>query len=761
MQLDKRWNFKDLEEKYKQEYKYWFGEGNRGIFVIDTPPPYPAPLWHIGAALSYVLQDFIARSKRKLGYKVVFPCGFDGNGLPIEFYLEKYEKVKFGSIPREEYLKLCRQKLDEWRAKMKEILRNLLISMDFDNQYNTDDPDYRAFTQLTFAKVWKKGLVYEGEYPVNYCPKCKTPIADAEIERKKVKGKLVYLKFKVKETGEDLIIATTRPELLAACKVVIVHPEDERYKHLHYKTAIVPYYNTEVKIIPHKAANPEFGTGAVMICSFGDWVDVQIFRELGLEPVKIIDEDGRLLVEPVKGLKTKEARERIIEFLKEKGYVVKVEEIEHDVPVHERCETEIEIIPMKEYYLKQVEFKEDMKKLANELKFYPERYRQNLINWIESVSIDWPISRRRWYATEIPVWKCEKCGYIYVPEDGKYHQPWKEEMTCPKCGAKMKGEERVFDTWMDSSVSILYVLNKYAKEFGFRDYEEFLRKAITLRPQGYDIIRTWLYYTLLRTYQLTGTKAFDEVVINGMGLDKHGRKMSKRYGNVIYPEEMIEKYGADTLRFWFAMEVQVGEDYRINEQKIAGIAKFFNKLWNVARYISQYPKPENFDESKLKPTDKWIVEEAKRLENFAIEAFEKYEFFRVARELYNFVWDKFANHYIELTKARARQGDESVYYALYYVLETILRILNVFAPATTNYLYRIFFGEDADSKPLEYKGKVNYNILWKGEKLMEFNNLVWKTKAEKGIKLKDPIGMNIPKELEEFKEDLVALHKLE
>jgi len=334
------YNPKEIEQWYKENYKYFFGEGDK-ILIIDTPPPYPAPLWHIGAALSYAFQDFIARGFRKLGYKVIFPEGFDGNGIPIEMYLEKYEKIPFGSIDREEK---CRQILDSWREKMDKILKDLLLSMDFEHRYNTDDPEYRALTQKTFAELWEKGLIYEAEYPINYCPHCKTAIADAEIERKIKKTKLVYIKFKIKDSDDYITVATTRPELLGACKAIIVHPDDERYKKYHNKIAIVPYYNREIPIIPHKMADPNFGTGAVMICSYGDWVDVQIFRELQLKPEKIIDENGRLTIEPVKGLTTKEGREKMIEVLKQLGVVEKIEEIEHSVPVHERCETEIEII---------------------------------------------------------------------------------------------------------------------------------------------------------------------------------------------------------------------------------------------------------------------------------------------------------------------------------------------------------------------------------------------------------------------------------
>ena len=752
--MDKRWDFKFVEEEYKKNKKRWDSKGEKIVF-IDTPPPYPAAVWHIGAVLSYTLQDFMARSLRKLGYKVVFPCCFDGNGIPIELYLEKYEKVYPTNYSREEFIKKCREVLDKWRSNMKNILVDYLCSMDYDNIYNTDDPKYREFTQNTFRKLWKEGLIYKGKRPSLYCPKCKTVIGESEVEHKTEKSKLVYLKFKIKDTNEYIIIATTRPEYLGACRLILVHPNDERYTKFHGKKAIVPLYNTEVEIKPHPNANPEFGTGAVMICSFGDWSDVQIFREFGLEPVEIIDLDGKFRIGPIKGLTTKEAREKIIEVLEREGFVEKIEEIEHDVPIHERCETEIEIIPIEAYFLKQLEFGEDLKKVVKYIKFFPGRYTQNLINWIDSLKTDWPISRNRYYATEVPVWVCEKCGYIDLGEG--YVKPWQEEKDCPKCGAKMKGEVDVLDTWMDSSISILYLVKSYCERNNL-DWRTTFKKAITIRPQGYDIIRTWLYYTILRVYQLERTNAFDWVVINGMGLDKHGRKMSKRYGNVIEPESLIEKYGADATRFWYAMEVQVGEDYRINEDKIAGISKFFNKLWNIVRYIKQYPKIDSIE--NLYPTDEWIIEEVKLLEKNAVKYLSNLEFCKLARELYNFVWDTFASHYIELSKNRAKNGDQRVYYTLYRVIDTVLQLLNIFSPAISWYLYRELFNKDVEEKTILDPGKINHYLILRGRELIEFNKLVWKTKTERGMKLKDDIQIEIPENLKIFEEDLRALHHI-
>jgi len=779
----KRWDFKIEDEvrSWWEKEDWWkFNVGSKKPkFVIDTPPPYPAPLWHIGAAVSYSLHDMIARAKRMLGYEVLYPIGFDRNGLPIELYVEKYLGLTPWKTDREKFLEACKKALDEFVENMKVVLKRLLIAADIDNPYLTDSPDYRAFTQATFIEAWRKGLVYEAERPNNWCPKCRTTIADAEVEYKEKPGILAYLKFKVKETGEDLIIATTRPELLCACQAVIVHPDDERYKHLHGKHAIVPLYDREIPIIPHKMADPEFGTGAMMVCSFGDWRDVQLFRELGLKPVKAINEEGRMTecAGPIAGLKVKDAKMKIIEILKEKGLVEKVEKIKHKVPVHERCETEIEIIPMKEYYLKQLEFKDVLRKYAHEMKWQPERYRLNLLQWIDSVTTDWPISRRRFYATEIPIWTCKKCGYKYVPPPGKYYRPWKEKPPidrCPRCGANdWEGETRVFDTWMDSSVTVLYI-TKYMKDQRF--WEETFVKGTKLRPQGYDIIRTWLYYSLLRVHQLTGMRAFDWVFINGMGLDKRGRKMSKRYGNVVKPEEILDKYGADATRLWIALEVKPGENYRVIEEKIRGAHKFLTKLLNVARYISAFPITE---EAELQDADKWILAELNETIKNVRKAYEVMDFHQVAEEIYHFVWDKLASHYIELTKKRARMLDgkfgeseaRGAWYALHQSLKNVLLMLAPISPAITDYIWRTLYSSESVHAQELPRPKIEWNFeeeLERGRKIMELNSAVWKVKKEVlKRRLSEPIsekellenGIEIG-DLRGFRKDFIALHNI-
>jgi len=563
-----------IRKKWEDSNLYEFQADADG-YTIDTPPPYPSGRpWHIGAAAHYAQIDMIARTARMNGKNVYFPMGIDRNGLPVELYTEKKHNIRMRETERGKFLDLCKDALDDLEAEMIQIMKNLGLSCDFDNYYRTDSEEYRALTQSTFIELWKSDSIYLANRPNNYDWVTGTTIADAEIIYEELPTKLVHMKFKVKD-GKEIIIVSTRPELLCACKAVIVNPEDERYSELVGKKVTVPISNQEVEIQAHHSAQMEFGSGAVMVCSYGDQNDVALFRELNLEEVVAIGQDGRLTeaAGAYASLKPKQARTKIIEDLESGGFVEKIEDISHRTPVSERSRTPIEIIPMEEYYLKQKESVGKMKELGAQIKFYPEMHRQILTNWLDSIKIDWPISRRRFYGTEIPIWYCKKCSEPYLPEPGKYYRPWSEPCPAEKCSkcdsTEFVGEERTFDTWMDSSVSPLFI-TKFKKD------EEFFKRTYPtgVRPQAKDIVRTWLYYTLLRCENLTGEKPWSEAWIMGYGLDEKGMKMSKSKGNALDPLPIIEKFGADTFRFWSASEVNHGNDFRCSEQKIESTKKF-------------------------------------------------------------------------------------------------------------------------------------------------------------------------------------------
>jgi valyl-tRNA synthetase len=543
-----------------------------------------------------------------------------------------------------------------------------------------------------------------------------------------------------------------------------VNPDDERYSKYIGKKVIVPITNAEVELQIHHSAQKEFGSGAVMVCSYGDQNDVALFRELQLEEIVAIGLDGRMteVAGEYAGLKPKQARTKIIEDLEAKGFVEKIEDINHRTPISERSKIPIEIIPMEEYYLKQKGSIEKMKTLGEEITFHPAMHKQILINWLESISIDWPISRRRYYGTEIPIWYCKKCSEPHVPEPGKYYRPWDEACPisqCPKCkSTEFVGEERTFDTWMDSSISPLFV-SKFGKD------KEFFNKTYpaSIRPQAKDIVRTWLYYTLLRCEQLTGEKPWPEAWIMGYGLDEKGMKMSKSKGNAIDPLPVIEKLGADTFRFWSASEINHGYDFRCNEQKIESTKKFLSKLWNVSRFLSSFSVVESGNPNT---SDKWILSELDNLVKECTKGYDEYNFFIPAIAIREFTWNLFAAHYIEMVKARAYGIDfsdeerDGAIFTLHKVLSTILKLLAPITPFITEYLWNSLYSKESIHKQRQVESEnleVQSNIT---KEITEFNSKVWNDKKTQNLSLKDSIKIEIPVNLEQFKKDLKSMHNL-
>ncbi len=776
---EKAWS-KELEkpiyEEWKNSKRYAFDKKSRKpIYSIDTPPPYVNSPVHIGHATTYTLMDMFARFRRMNGYNVLFPLGLDRNGLPIEMAAEKKFSMKFGQVPREKYLEYCNKVLEESSAESMDTFLKLGhsynswdIGTGIGEVYLTDSPDYRALTQETFIDLWQKGLIYEAERTNNYCPGCKTTIADSEIEYKDVETLFTDIKFKVAETGEDIVIGTTRPEFVCSCAMVIYHPDDTRYRHLEGKHAITPIFNEKVEIKAHPLAQIEKGTGLVMMCSFGDYSDIRFFREMNLQPKIAITTDGTVNERGgfLQGLKVKDARKKMLDALKEKNLIVQQRTVSHRTPICERSKDHIEFIAMKEFYLKQVEYKEKMREIADKISFYSPQSKQILLDWIDAVSIDWPISRRRFYATEIPLWYCMKCHEAVLPPKGKYYQPWKEQppiKKCPKCSnATFKGEERVFDTWFDSSISPLYIL-KWAHD------NRFFAKAkpCTLRPQGKEIVRTWLYYTLLKDYLLTGDVIFQDVWIHHHILDEKGRKMSKSANNAIDPNIIINKYGAEPFRLWAVVEGNLDkDDFVCSYERIEGAGKTLTKLWNVARFISMFPKLH--EEVELLETDKWILNEVEHLVHLAAEKYQIYDFHNPAVTIKHFLWETFASHYLELVKCRAYNENgrfsnaqqNGALQTLHFCLNTILLLLAPVIPMITYHIYKTLCNKDIHAEQFP-KQTALHKISFPPEELIALNSALWKAKKDKQLSLKSEVrSLTLPEHFKTIESDIIAAHNI-
>ena len=822
---EKRWSV-DLEKKIQSEHsasseeytkRYGFNpDSGKEIFVIDTPPPYPSGTWHIGAVAQYSMIDVIARSQRLLGKEVYFPWGVDRNGINIEFTVEKNTKRKMKTYDRAEFLQLCEETIEEFTQAMRNTARRVGLSCDFDREYLTDAPDYRSVTQSIFVELFKNGTIIEDLRPNIYDPVEGTTIADAEVERLQRKTKLVDVKWEL-DDGSELIISTTRPELICACGVVVVHPEDDRYQHLVGQKIKLPLPVSQreqyVEIKTHPSVKSEFGSGVLMVCSFGDQNDVAVFRELGLTPFQAINLEGCMteLAGQWSGLPVIDARKAIIEHLEANGQIDKIEEREQEVPVSERGKNPVEIILLKEWYVRQTHIQDRMKELIEDITFHPVRNRQFLLDWMDNISIDWPISRRRWYHTEIPIWYSADEQYVIVPPSGTYVQPWREQ---PPAGSRVlnresrqdvgsyedmtdslgeiSGEEKVFDTWMDSSNSNLFVS-------GYLNHPEVFEKSFptALRPQGKEIVRTWLYYTLLKSALLLDKPGFQHVWIDGLGMDPWGRKMSKSLGNGIDADSVLEcgaggrtgswkvkgpektvnlkanKIGSECFRLWKACDAQVGDDFQINpeeiEQRYFGV---LTKLFNVSRFASQFDVPSDLDNlpSNLNIEDEWILHEFNTVMHEVKTAWENLDIYTATQALKTFGTGILPSHYLEMVKSRLYDGDTKAAWTIHRMVRDFMSAFSPICPFFTHHISQTIYGisavdvDEFPSNPFSdnYDQSRSEFLKSKTFDLQTFNGEVWSTKKENGISLNQPIsGMIIPDNLCEFTDILTSIHSLE
>ena len=700
------YDFKESERKWqdyweKEElYRFDFNNMDKDrIFSIDVPPRYASGRLHIGHATHYTHIDIIARYKRMRGYNVFFPLCFDVNGMPIEVNVEKKYGIKMRETPRQEFIKLCEDFANQNIGEMIRQYKILGESMDPTIYYQTDAPYYRRITQLSFIKMFEKGLVYKAKHPVNWCPRCGTAIADAEIEYRKRKTKLNYLRFKMEDGGE-IIIATTRPELLTTCQLIAVHPEDDRYKDYVGKYAIVPIYGQKVKIVADEKVDKEFGTGAVMICSVGDKDDLEWIYKYHLQFLDGIDEEGKMAERAGKyaGMPVEEARKAIIEDLKEGGLLIKQEEIEQNVGVCWRCHTPIEFVNKEQWFIKITDLKEEVRKTADEIKWIPEFMKKRLYEWIDSLEWDWVVSRQRYFATPIPIWECEN-GHAFVPKfeelqkmdrhvDPTIDPPPYEK--CPVCGAPLKGSEDVFDAWVDSSISPLY------NTFWGRDDEKF--KALypmSLRPQSHDIIRTWAFYTILRSKSVTGEKPWNNIFVDSFILAPDGRPMHTSWGNVVDPLEIIDEYGTDAFRY-FAANCTIGEDTPFRYKDVKRGRKLIIKLYNLGKFVKNAISEGFETPSELRLMDRWLLTRYSETVEEVTKLMEEYRYDRAIKILENFTWHVFADHYVEMVKHRI--NEDSTKYTLYEVMVGIVKMFSPFIPHITEEIYQEVFRESENKK---------------------------------------------------------------
>jgi len=764
MALDPKPDFKSIEAKWQ---KFWTdkniyrfdSKSKKKIYSIDTPPPYISGRPHMGHIASYSGFDFIARYKRMTGHNMFFPIGFDDNGHPTERYVEQKYKIKSSDIQRDKFIELCRKETEILEKQSKEDFTKVALSCDWNLFYSTISPKAVKLAQQSFLDLYRKKLVYRTEEPGLWCIHCQTALSQADVEDEARESVLNYIDFKT-DSGK-LQIATTRPELLPACVGIFVHPSDKRYKKLIGKSAIVPIFGQKVKIRTDEKVDSSFGTGAVMICTFGDKTDLEWWRKHKLDTKIIIDKSGRLSKSAGKfaGMEMHEAKEKVIEELKKQKLLVKQTPLKQTVGVCWRCKTPVEFLITKQWAIKVLEHKKDLIAQAKKINWTPEYYIKRYEDWVSNLSWDWIISRQRHYGSPMPVWYCAKCDSVILPDEKDLPvDPMSQKpkgKSCPKCkSSEIKPETSVFDTWMTSSLT-----PQVAKTFSPESV------PYDLRPQGYEIIRTWAFYTILKSYYHFKKIPWKTAMINGFVLGTDGKAMHKSWGNIIDPMIEIEKYGGDAMRY-FASTVNVGEDAPFQEKELVHAQKLMIKLWNVARFVEMWKvKPKKSKPSNI--VDKWILSKLNQIIDVYRKSFEKYDAITARREMEQFFWHDFCDFYMEMIKYRLygkdKNAKESAEQTLYSVFYRILQMFSIILPHITEEIYQHLFKNEASIHltQLPEPESVDKNAITSGDLAVEAITAIRKWKSDGKMSLGaevEHLVMTHPRasELEKLKHEIAA-----
>lgn len=746
-----QYDWRESEPKWQTKWKEWEiyrfdPKSKKEVFSIDNPPRYASGALHLGHAYGYTVIDFAARYKRLKGFNVFFPLCFDVNGTPVEVRVEKVNGIKASDIPRQEFIRMCSEFAEKHIGEMTRQFEILGESMDPSIYYQTDAEYYRRLTQISFLRMFKKGLVYKGHFPVNWCTRCGTALADAEVDYEHRTTKLNYINFREVESGKQVQIATTRPELLCTCLLVAVHPEDASRAHLLGKTLETPVFGRRVKVVADPKVDPSFGTGIVMICSIGDKDDLEWIMKYELPLEKGIDEEGRMtsLAGKYAGMTVADARKAIIEDMASNGTLVRQEPLDQNIGTCWRCHTPIEFLKVPQWFIKSVEFKEKVLEMIDRIVWKPEFMKIRIQDWVNSLAWDWVISRQRYFATAIPLWECEDCGKVLLAEEGQCYvdptaTPPRVER-CDVCGGRYVGSKDVFDTWMDSSISPLY------NTFWERDEKMFKRLyPMSLRPQSHDIIRTWAYYTILREMLLLDEKPWNEVMIHGFIMAPDGRPMHASAGNTIDPMPLLEKYGGDAMRY-YAATCALGMDHAFKEQELVRGNRLATKTWNVMRLVGTACKTKPRKPKKMHPVDAWILSRFGQLVREVEARNEEYQFDRSMALLQDFLWHEFADHYVEIVKHRAySEKDEGARYSLYTVGLGLLKMMSVFLPHVAEDAYQSNFKRFEKPISIHVAGwpeapARDEDSEKQGEAAKETVAAVRAWKASKGLSLNAEIG---------------------
>lgn len=727
-------------------------DGDRPVYAIDTPPPSVSGHLHLGHVYSYAHADFFARFRRMNGDNVFYPMGFDDNGLPTERLVERLRGVRAAEIGRAAFIRECLTVSEAVERDYEALWRRLGLSIDWRYTYRTIDEESRRIAQWGFLDLLRRGLTYRQKSPTIWCPECRTAIAQAELNDLERQATFYTLTFGLDEG--TLPIATTRPELLPACVAVFVHPDDARYRDLIGRRALAPLFGQDVPILADPAADPRKGTGAVMCCTFGDTADVAWWRAHNLPLIEAIDHDGRLTdaAAPFAGLTTEDARREIVAALARRGLLLDAQPLSQTVRVHERCDTPVEYLTSQQWFIRVLDAREAFLDAGERIAWHPAhmgaRYRQ----WVENLSWDWCISRQRYFGVPFPLWYCAACGEPALPDEADLPiDPAEQQPRRPcACGAtKFLPETDVMDTWATSSLTP-QIVGRWLSDPAL--YRRVFPMA--LRPQAHEIIRTWAFYTIVRSHYHAGQLPWTNVAISGWGLAPEGtQKLSKSRGSgPVGPMEMLDKHSADAVRYW-AAGAGLGRDAIIDEDRIESGDKWVTKLWNVARFaerfLAGYAPPAQMPAGAT-TADRWLLARTGQLAATVTRAFEQYDYATARGEIETFFWRDLADNYLEMAKKRLYDGGEGydgARFALYHGLLTMLKLLAPLLPHVTDTLYRALFAATdgavsihAATWPRPGDRFDNAEALRAGETLRDIATAVRRYKSERGLSLGAEVG---------------------
>lgn len=776
-------NYWDKEKVYNYNYK-----ANSKTYSIDTPPPTVSGSLHIGHIFSYTQADIIARYKRLSGYNVFYPFGFDDNGLATERFIEKKFKIKAQDLSRSDFIKLCLDETLKVEKDFEKLWKRIGLSIDWSLNYSTIDYNSRKISQKSFIELYKKNYIYRKSEPALYCTLCKTTVAQAELDDQEKETTYNDIIFKLKDDNKDLIISTTRPELLASVVAILYNKNDERYKYLENKKAIVPIYNHEVDIFSDEDVVIDKGTGLVMVSTFGDKQDIIWAKKYNLNYIKSIDFDGKLteITGPLKNLSVKEGRKKIIEILKDNNLIVGQKETLHNVNVHERCKTEIEYLVLKQWFLKIIEFKKDFIKLADKINWYPKFMKSRYINWVENISWDWCLSRQRFYGIPFPVWHCLDCSELLIADEKDLPidpQEVNPKKSCKNCNSNnIKADTDVMDTWNTSSLTPFILKYIYNQDFeNIFDNNNFI--PLSMRPQAHDIIRTWAFYTIVKSFMhLNNTEdniPWKDIVISGHVLTTDNQKISKSKENSPFePNNLIENYPADAIRYWTASG-NLGHDVAFSESQILIGQKLLIKLLNAFKFIELNLKKHEYNFNNLKISDflnisvenEWIIDSLRKARENYNFYFNNYEFKAALESIEKFFWNNFCDNYLEIIKDQlfnsqnySEEKIKATLTTLYKVGFNILQLYSPFVPYITESIYNLIYKKDINLSSIHKTNFLDYELNYYFENsskimsyILEIINQTRKLKTENNLSLKTEIDkLNII-----LKEDLKDILKQE